>query len=247
MINNRFDSNDYEFNKTSPLGVYLIHGFTNTTYEIKELAEFLGNHGYHAIAKNLPGHGTDIQECNKVKYTDWLDQVKQDVAKLATESKKIYVIGCSMGAVIALYLSSIFPLNGCIVGGTVLKFQNSFTVNYIAPLFAPFVKTSKKPSFYDKKRKSYGYSSFPLLALNEMRKLIKLVKKNLENITIPTLIIHSNADKMSVKKNVDIIKSSIKSKDVKVFFVNHSHHNMFDENPDQKFIFNEVLQFLNSH
>ena len=50
MNTTRFDSNNYEFNKTSPLGVYLIHGFTNTTYEIKELAEFLGNHGYHTIA-----------------------------------------------------------------------------------------------------------------------------------------------------------------------------------------------------
>ena len=247
MTNTKFDSNNYEFNKASPLGIYLIHGFTNTTYEVKELAQFLGNNGYHTVANNLPGHGTDIEECNRIKYTDWLDHAKQDIAKLSTESKKIYVIGCSMGAVMALYLSSIFPLNGCIVGGTVLKFQNHFSVNYIAPLIAPFIKTSKKHYFNHNKRKPYGYSSFPLLALNEMRKLIKLVKKRLGKVTIPTLIIHSNADKMSPKENVNIVKSSIKSKDVKIFLVNRSHHNMFDKNPDQKFIFNEVLQFLTSH
>ena len=34
-----------------------------------------------------------------------------------------------MGGVLALYASSIFPVNACIVGGTVLKFNNPFTIN----------------------------------------------------------------------------------------------------------------------
>ena len=37
----RFDPNNYEFNKSSDIGVYIIHGVSNTTYEVKELAEFL--------------------------------------------------------------------------------------------------------------------------------------------------------------------------------------------------------------
>jgi len=42
----RFDTKDYEFNKSSKLGVYIIHGFSSTTYETKQLAEFLGNNGF---------------------------------------------------------------------------------------------------------------------------------------------------------------------------------------------------------
>ena len=60
----RIDTNDYEFNKEAQYGCYIIHGFSSTTYEVKELAEFLGNKGYHTIAKNLPGHGTTVEECN---------------------------------------------------------------------------------------------------------------------------------------------------------------------------------------
>ena len=37
----RFDDDNYEFNTNSKNGVYLIHGFTNTTYEIKKLAQYL--------------------------------------------------------------------------------------------------------------------------------------------------------------------------------------------------------------
>ena len=58
MTNSRFDTNKYEFNSESRKGCYIIHGFTSTTYETKELAEFLGNNGYHTITENLPGHGT---------------------------------------------------------------------------------------------------------------------------------------------------------------------------------------------
>ena len=66
---NRFDSNNYVFNSGSKKGVYLIHGYSSSTYEIKDLAEFLFQNGYTTIAKNLPGHGTTVDDCNNTKYS----------------------------------------------------------------------------------------------------------------------------------------------------------------------------------
>ena len=110
----RFDENNYEFNTASKKGVYLIHGFTNTTYETKKLAEYLSTKGYYTVANNLPGHGTSIKECNRIKYTDWITAVEQDVATLASKCDTIHVIGGSMGGVLALHLSTIFPINSLI-------------------------------------------------------------------------------------------------------------------------------------
>ena len=67
----RFDTNNYEFNHNSELGVYIIHGFSNTTYETKELALFLSENGFHTVTNNLPGHGVTPEDCNKIKYQDW--------------------------------------------------------------------------------------------------------------------------------------------------------------------------------
>ena len=131
MPTRRFDTNNYEFNKNSSVGVYLIHGFSNTTYEIKELAEFLANNGFHTMANNLPGHGTNIGECNKVKYKDWIDKVTQDVAMLASTSEKIYVIGCSMGAVLAFHLATLFPLTSIVEAAAVFQFNNEFRFNSV--------------------------------------------------------------------------------------------------------------------
>ena len=74
-------------------------------------------------------------------------------------------------------------------------------------------------------------------------KIIPLIKK----IKVPGMLIHSSLDVMSIKENIDIIKTNIANNNIKTLFVEKAHHNMFDKSPDQKFIFNEVLQFLNSH
>ena len=247
----RFDSKDYEFNKSSKLGVYIIHGFSSTTYETKQLAEFLGNNGFHTIAKNLPGHGTTPEECNAIKYYHWLDRIKEDIAILSSKSKKIFVIGCSMGGVLALYAASKFPINACIVGGTVLKFKNQFTINFTNRLLCRFIKTRNKKKQVGKnmenKIKFYGYEKYPLIALNEMRKLNQYMLAHLNKINCPSLIIHSKADRLSLQENMNIIYNNIHSIEKKKLLVENSHHNLFDSNPDQKIIFEKILKFLNQY
>ena len=68
MYTSRFDRNNYEFNKDAKIGIYLIHGFSSSTYEVKLLAHYLKNKGYHVVANNLPGHGTTVDDCNRYKY-----------------------------------------------------------------------------------------------------------------------------------------------------------------------------------
>ena len=98
----------------------------------------------HVVAKNLPGQGTTPEECNAMKYHNSLYRIKEDIAILSSKSKKIFVIGCSMGGVLALYAASKFPINACIVGGTVLKFKNQFTINFTNRLLCRFIKTRNK-------------------------------------------------------------------------------------------------------
>ena len=242
----RFDKKNYEFNKPSNTGVYIIHGFSSTTYEVKELAKFLGKNGYHTIAKNLPGHGTTIEECNRVKYTDWLDQTSKDMAELSTKCDQIFIIGNSMGGVISLFLASLFPINGFIVGGTVLKFKNPFETNFLVPLFCKIIKSQpKKKQNKSKQVKFYGYKEYPLIALNEFRKMINVVMPLIKKIKCPGLVIHSNNDGMALKMNLEILEKKINPQYFNKLIIDNAHHNMFDENPDQKIIFNKILKFLN--
>ena len=68
-----FDSNDYELNPDSKKGVMIIHGFSSTTYETLPLAKFLSQKGFRVSNRNLPGHGTTLEDCNATKYQEWLN------------------------------------------------------------------------------------------------------------------------------------------------------------------------------
>ena len=106
---------------------------------------------------------------------------------------------------------------------------------------------SKKHFKKNQSIKFYGYSKYPLIALNEMRKLNNKVISKLNKVKCPTLMIHSNNDRLSIKENINFINHNILSEKKKTLFVNNAHHIMFDENPDQKLIFTTVLNFLNSN
>ena len=166
MLTKNFDKNNYEFNPESTIGIYLIHGFSSSTYELKILAEFLSKKNYHVVLNNLPGHGTTVEDCNQSEYTDWLDFSKIELAILCSQSNQSFILGVSMGAVIGLYLSTLFPINGLIIGGTVLKIKLWWNTNVLNTLFCRFIKMRKKELILPiEKRKKTSFLS-RLIAFN---------------------------------------------------------------------------------
>ena len=246
---NYFDSNSYSFNSGSKDGIYIIHGFTNTTYEVKELANYLGTQGYYTVANNLPGHGTTVEDCNRCKYTDWIDFVEKGVGEMYSQCNNVYVVGISMGSVLALHLSSIFPLNAAVFGATVLQFKDYFGTRVLTPILHKIIPTRKKslsyPANIRNKIKYYGYPVWPMSAVNEMRKLVNQVIKELPQINVPALIIQSENDTLQLPSNTSLVFNSISSHIKEKLIVKNVGHNLFDTSPDQDMIFQKVEIFFN--
>ena len=244
----RFDSNDYIFNPNSKKGIYIIHGYSSSTYEVKDLAKFLANHGYFTIAKNLPGHGTTVEDCNKVTYEDWLNHVEKDVAELSSKCNEINIIGISMGSVLGLHLASLFPINTLVSAATVFKFKNEFNVRVLVPLLSWLVKKRTKSSQYKNAEQIEftGYSEYPLKALNQMRKLTNKVRQSLKNVKCPTLLIHSKSDLTSIQENLYIVESEISSQIKEKFIAKNASHNLFCKSQEQLEIFKCILSFINT-
>tara|TARA_Y100001970_G_C14075398_1_gene771726 strand:+ start:288 stop:1049 length:762 start_codon:yes stop_codon:yes gene_type:complete len=245
----RFDSNNYEFNKKSEKGIYLIHGFTNSTYETKTLAEHFSKAGYHTISDNLPGHGTTVDECNRIKYHDWIEFVEQGIARLASTCNQIHVVGNSMGGVLALYLATRFPLDSITVLAPVFKFRSEFKTRILIPLLNKIITKTNKASQYPNGEKLtfYGYSYYPNKALNEFRKLTNLVRPQLSKVKCPTLMIYSKADQTCIFENYHIVNKNISSTIKEQLILNDISHNILrdEEHPDEKQIaWNQISQFI---
>ena len=84
-------------------GVLLVHGFTGSPSELRELGEILHRKGYTVEGLLLKGHGTDPRDLLEVKAEQWEEQVRQGVAHLKETCAQVTVIGLSMGGLLALY------------------------------------------------------------------------------------------------------------------------------------------------
>ena len=242
----RFDSNSYELNQNSKKGVLILHGFSSSTYETLPLGQFLSDKGFRVCIPNLPGHGTTVEDCNATRYHEWLDFVEEKIADLSIECDELYVVGLSMGAVLSLYLASLFPINKVIVCATVLEFKNPFVINYMIPILNRLIVKKKKisdPANLTKKRYS-GYDYYPLIALNEFRKLNKYVKKRLNLINCPILYVHSSGDRLSLLKNVDLILDNVSSEIKEKLIVDYASHHLFYDSKDKDLIFSTIYDFL---
>ena len=242
-----YDVNDYELNTDSKVGVLLIHGFSGTTFEVLELAHFLADQGFRVVAKNLPGHGTSLDDCNKSHYSDWIDFVKAETGELLSSCDRVYCIGMSMGGVLALHLASFMPINGVIAAASVFLFRNEFLTRYANTLFCQFIPSIDKKSQFPKsarKGRYYGYNRYPTIALNQMRRLVNMVRLSLHKISSPTLLIHSTNDKTSLMKNLDYLEDTIDSRVLSTLVVEKGCHALFDSGPDQEQIFNRCVEFL---
>jgi len=241
-----FDTQNYETNKGSKTGILLIHGFTNTTYELKKLIDFLTEQKYHVIADNLPGHGTSVRECNSTTYQDWIDHVEKRMAYLSSHCDNIFVCGISMGALLAMHLSVVFPINGLISAAPVLEFNKPFKVHILNPIFCRLFKSRlKKYEFNKGKKIYYGYNRWPLIALNQVRKLSSHVNKNvLHQITCPSLLIHSKEDHTSIFNNYSLMKRYIQAEEISSMIVDKSTHNIFDCDVEKELIQDRINQFI---
>ena len=244
-----FDTQNYETNKGSKTGILLIHGFTNTTYELRKLIDFLTEKKYHVVADNLPGHGSSVRECNSTTYLDWIEYVEKRMAYLSSHCDNIFVCGISMGALLAMHLSIVFPINGLISAAPVLEFNKPFKVHILNPIFCRLLKSRLKKYEFNKGQKIYyGYNRWPLIALNQVRKLSSHVYKNvLHQITCPSLLIHSKEDHTSIFNNYSLMKRYIQAEEISSMIVDKSTHNIFDCDVEKELIQDRINQFISNN
>ena len=90
----------------------------------------------------------------------------------------------------------------------------------------------------------YGYDHYPLIAVNEMRKMVDKVKLNVPKVSSPVLLIHSKIDKTALFENYFIIKKLLKKTQLSTLILEETGHNVFDtEESDKEQIFSTISTF----
>ena len=138
----------------SRTGVLLIHGLTGTPNEMRSVAKPCQQMGYSVLAVQLAGHCGTMQDLVQTKWEDWYSSICQAAEELKKHTDEIFVIGLSMGSLLALKYASEHPVSGVICYSPTFKFDGWSIPRWskiLAPIVLPIVSHLNifKNSIYD--------------------------------------------------------------------------------------------------
>ncbi|WP_328040714.1 alpha/beta hydrolase [Niallia taxi] len=220
-----------------------IHGFTGAPNEVEPLAEYLLEHtDWECAMPVLPGHG-ELLQLKGVSFNEWIHCAERALEELLERHEEVYVVGFSMGGMIASYLAARYPVKKLVLLSAAAFYINpkqlrADIINMCRDLYNG--KLFENELF---NRYSYKIKTTPLSATIQFRKLVRHIKPLLESVTIPTFIAQGDSDGIVPLKSADYLYQTIKAKKKKIVYMKNSKH-LICHCKDNQALFSQILNFL---
>ena len=228
--------------------ILLIHGFVGGIYDYDSFPnelELIRN--FDIFTFTLPAHEKTI--VNDVKYTDWIDSAEKQVEFLIKNNyKTIYVIGHSMGGVIATHLAK--------------KYSQIKKLVLVAPAFRYFYFKDNKVNIkginetiknFPELFKNMGtekvlerITKTPIPTMLEFTKLVSEYQNDIKDITCPVLTIHGINDKVVPEEGTNYVYESLPSKTNILINIKDVTHDCFTQNRKEEVKY-LITDFLKKH
>lgn len=225
----------------------LIHGFTGSPKEMRWLGEYLNKNSYSVIAPRLPGHATDPKDMKRIKWKDWVSSIEDIYNYCKPNAQKIFIIGLSMGGILASYSSAYLSYNGLITISTPYEFpQKDWRLPFVRILSVIKPRIDKGSGDWQNKEAEVDhidYPFYPTKSIAELRDLIIQYQQVLPSLSLPSLHIHSTKDQSVPYHHLDNLFHHNGSSKKQMFTVENSGHVIIRE-PDRFLVFERILNFI---
>jgi len=203
--------------------VLVIHGFASGTWAHEYLVNYL-NYDSHldVYTFTLPGH--DQAQLKQVKYQDWVLTCTKEIEKLREKYQQIYVVGHSMGGVLATYMASKYPE----VKKLVLLAPAFYYLN-LDQNKKDLMKVLKRETKLQDEPYATAMDKLFKVAPTMVIQFIKLINKyknTASAVTCETLIIYGEADELVPLKSVEYAYTTIPAAKKYLFKIKDARHNM---------------------
>ena len=221
--------------------ILLIHGFVGGIYDYDSLPnelELIRN--FDVFTFTLPSHEKIIVK--DVKFEEWIKSSEKQIEFLINNKyKEIYIIGHSMGGVIATHLAA--------------KYKEVKKLVLVAPAFRYFYFKDGKVNikgfnetiksvpelFKDEGREKVveRIQKTPIATMLEFTKLVDKYQNETKKVTCPTLTIHGTIDKVVPIEGTDYVYNTINAKTNILINIKGVTHDCFTKKRN-----NEVKQLI---
>lgn len=214
------------------LGVLLIHGLGGTPIELRFVAQALGRAGHTVYCCQLAGHCGTPEELRRSTWREWYSSVEAAYDKLAEQCDYVIAGGLSMGGILALHLAQNRPrgVHGLLLYAPALKLDgwampwHSAVLPYVRPLVRiDFDLAEREPYGIKDERvralvvsamqsgdsSQAGVFTTPIRSFANMNQLVSVVKRDLDKVRQPALIVHPRNDDMASLKNTQYLQTHL--------------------------------------
>lgn len=225
------------------IGCLCIHGFTGAPYEVEPLAEFLSKRtDWIFSVPTLPGHGESLS-LKGVYYQQWIEHAESELKKLIQICDEVYVIGFSMGGMIASYLAAKYPVDKLVLLSAAAYYVNpkqmaSEMKSMLIDTFKGNLLNNELFQRYKRKIKAT-----PITATLQFRRLVSSIKPILPQVEVPTLIAQGECDGIVPPKSAEYLYRTINAKTKRLTYIKDSNHHIC-HCVEKEALFSQVYDFL---
>jgi carboxylesterase len=229
------------------LGVLLIHGLGGTPIELRFIAQTLARAGHTVYCCQLAGHCGTPEELRRSTWQEWYASVEAAHDFLRERCDTIVAGGLSMGGILAIHLARNRPesVHGLLLFAPTLRLDGwsmpwySRPLHYVRPLpiKLEFDLAEREPyGLKDERVRALvlasmqsgdsgqaGVFSTPMRSFANFNALVSLVKRSLDQVRQPALIVHPRDDDIASLENAQYLQTHLGGL-VETLVLDNSYH-----------------------
>lgn len=241
--------------------VLALHGLLGNPLEMQFVGKKLQKAGYTVVIPLIPGYGYSSGQSSSFRTTtseQWYEEVKQQFDALKKTHESVSVVGLCIGAVLALRLAmdrgddiaalSLLATTLYYDGWSLPKYSFLLPLAYYTPLRYLYTYKERYPfglknknlrtwierEMTVKSSSAAGASHLSAEGIFQAHRLIRDVKKNLNRVTAPALIMHAEEDDVASTRSADLVETGIGSAYKRKVILNDSYHIITLDNEKEK-------------
>lgn len=219
------------------VGCLVIHGFGGDITEIQPLVSCLIEEGFRVMAPSLKGHTGKRKDIRNVSYKDWIMSAEEDLLKLLPICDVVYIIGFSMGGLIAFNLSNRYKIGGIVTINTPIYFWS------VKRIIVNIVTDIAKRDLKNIKRYIKASTQLPFSALLNFNLLLRRTKSIIKEIRCPIYVIQAINDDTVRNSSAKFIFNNVGSDDKKIKLFDSSEHRILCSS-EADMVIGDILEYL---